>query len=108
MMAKTWDIPAGDYLSSKLFTFPNKFYEFNESCLMYHCLVLVVLNLDSSALLKIARGLIESKQCDLTFCSTLSLNTWINSLKYLEANQFCSYTIINQRIAQSSRVNFTI
>jgi len=41
-----------------------------------------------SGLFRVAENIArtESKQCDLTFCSTLSLNTWINSLKYLEAN----------------------
>lgn len=55
----------------------------------------------------IARGLIESKKCDLTFCNTLSLNIWVNSLKYLEANpDFARTPFINQEIAQSSHIKF--
>jgi len=56
----------------------------------------------------IARGLIESKQCDLTFCSTFVFKYMDKFVKILRSkSQFCSRTpFINQEIAQSSRVNF--
>jgi glycosyltransferase involved in cell wall biosynthesis len=54
----------------------------------------------------LAYGLIASKEVNLTFCSTLSLDIWIKSLEYLTVNSdFNEILFISQKYQQNYRKN---